>query len=227
MAKQVTSGLWQVVALGNVFIVEHDGLVLVDCGVKDKVDRVLAGIEASGHAPTDVRAIYVTHYHDDHIGNLGRLAEVTKASVVAPATEAEVIRSGSATPPKKTRGLLGQIFVRLGSTAPQDPAPVDQEVNAGNTLPDGTQVIGTPGHTAGHVSYLLPVNGGTLFTGDAAVNLFLKPDIAPLNEDFAAAEQSFVSLGKHDYNMAAFGHGRSITSDASQKIAAAAHKYTR
>lgn len=226
MTKKVADGIWQVTALGNVFIVEHDGLVLVDAGVGGKSDKILAGIEASGHIPTDIRAIYVTHYHNDHIGNLARLAELTQATVFAPAGEAEVIRSGSPTPPKMKRGLMGEIFARLGSTAGQAPAPVHEEVVGGDTLPDGTQVIPTPGHTANHLVYLMPLHGGVLFTGDAACNL-MRPDIVPINEDFDVAEQSFIALGRHDYEIAGFGHGRPITSDASQKIAAAARRYAR
>jgi glyoxylase-like metal-dependent hydrolase (beta-lactamase superfamily II) len=227
VTKKIVEGAWQVVALGNVFIVEHDGLVLVDAGVGNKTDKVLAGIEASGHTPADIRAIYVTHYHNDHVGGLARLAKLTSANVFAPASEAEVIRSGAATPPKEKRGLLGEVFSRLGSTAAQAPAPVHEEVTGGDTLVDGTQVIATPGHTAGHVAYLMPIHGGFLFTGDAAVNILLKPDLTPINEDFTTAEQSFVSLGKLDYEMVGFGHGRPITSRGSQKVAAAARRYVR
>jgi glyoxylase-like metal-dependent hydrolase (beta-lactamase superfamily II) len=227
VAKKVVDGVWQIVALGNVFIVEHDGVVLVDAGVSEKTDKVIAGIEASGHTPADIRAIYVTHYHNDHVGGLARLAELTQAQVFAPASEADVIRSGAATPPKEKRGLLGEIFVRLGSTAAQTPAPVHEEVIGGHTLGDGTKVIATPGHTAGHVAFLMPIHGGFLFTGDAAVNLLLKPDITPINENFTGAEQSFVSLSKHRYEMVGFGHGRPITSGGQQKMAAAGRKYAR
>lgn len=227
MAKKVADGVWQVVSLGNVFIIEHEGLVLVDAGVADKTDKVVAGIEASGHVPSDVRAIYVTHYHNDHVGGLARLAELTQATVFAPASEAEVIRSGSPTPPKQKRGLLGEVFVRLGSTAPQSPAPVHEEVNGGTTLPDGTKVISTPGHTAGHVAYLLPIHNGFLCTGDAAVNLLMKPDITPINESFPGAEQSFIALGHHRYQMVGFGHGRPITAGGSEKMQAAGRKYRR
>ena len=226
MTKKVADGIWQLTDLGNVFIVEHDGLVIIDAGVGKKANKVLASIEASGHLATDVRAIYVTHYHNDHIGGLARLAEMTQATVFAPAGEADIIRSGSATPPKQKRGLLGEVFIRLGSTAAQAPAPVHEEVTGGDTLADGTQVIPTPGHTRDHVVYLMPMHGGVLFTGDAACNL-LRPSIVPVNEDFDMAEQSFVALGRYDYEIVGFGHGRAITAGGSQKMAAAANRYLR
>ena len=228
MAKKVADGVWQVVSLGNVFIIEHDGLVLVDAGVAEKSTKVLEGIESTGHKPTDIRAIYVTHYHNDHVGGLARIEKETQATVFAPASEADTIRSGAATPPKKKKGLKGEIFDRLASNAPQDPAPVHEEVTGGDTLPDGTKVIATPGHTAGHVAYIVPVHGGFLCTGDAAVNLMLKPEITPINEDFAGAEQSFVALSNMDgYKMIGFGHGRPITADARAKMAAAAKRYSK
>lgn len=223
MAKKIAAGIWQINDLGNVFLVEHEGLVLVDAGEGKKADKVLDAISEAGHAPADVRAIYVTHYHNDHVGGLARLAAETKATVFAPAGEAEIIRSGAPTPAKETRGMLGKIFLSMGSTAGQEPAPVQEEVAGGSTLPDGTQVISTRGHTVDHVVYVMPLHGGVLFTGDAAFN-FTTPDIVPVNEDFAMAEQSFVSLGKHDYEMVAFGHGRAITSGGAKKMAAAAKR---
>lgn len=221
MTKKIADGIWQINAFGNVFVVEHEGVVLIDAGDGPKTDKVFAGIEASGHVPTDIRDIYVTHYHSDHVGGLARLAEATKATVHAPAGEAEIIRTGAPTPPKKAKGLMGKIFVSMASAAGQSPAPVHEEVTGGSTLPDGTQVISTPGHTVDHVVYVMPLHGGVLFTGDAVLN-FTTPDIVPVNEDFAMAEQSFLSLGRYDYEMVAFGHGRPITSGGAQKIASAA-----
>jgi len=220
VTKKIADGIWQITDLGNVFVVEHEGLVLVDAGAGKKTDKVLGAIRDAGHSPTDVRAIYVTHYHSDHVGGLATLAEVTKATVFAPAGEAEIIRTGAATPPKTTRGLMGKIFASMGTAAGQAPAPVHEEVTGGSTLADGTQVISTRGHTIDHVVFVMPLQGGALFTGDAVLN-FTTPDIVPVNEDFSMAEQSFLSLGKYDYEMVAFGHGRPITSGGAQKIASA------
>lgn len=223
MSKKIADGIWQINDLGNVFVVEHDGLVLVDAGEGKKTDKVLAAIREAGHSPSDVRSIYVTHYHNDHVGGLARLAAETKATVFAPAGEAEVIRTGAPTPPKTARGLMGKIFVTMASAEGQIPAPVHEEVTGGTTLPDGTRVISTPGHTVDHVVYVMPLHGGVLFTGDATLN-FTTPDIVPVNEDFPMAQQSFLSLGNHEYEMVAFGHGRAITSGGTRKIAAAAQR---
>lgn len=223
MTKKIADGIWQINDLGNVFLVEHEGLVLVDAGEGKKTDNVLTAIREAGHAPTDVRAIYVTHYHNDHVGGLARLATETKATVFAPAGEAEIIRTGAPTPPKTSRGVMGKMFVAMSSTAGQVPAPVHEEVTGGTTLADGTKVISTRGHTVDHVVFVIPMHGGVLFTGDAVLN-FTTPDIVPVNEDFDMAKQSFLALGNHDYEMVAFGHGRAITSGGSQKIAAAAKR---
>lgn len=226
MTKKIADGIWQIYAFANVFVVEHEGVVLIDAGDAPKTDNVIEGIRSTGHELTDIRAIYTTHYHSDHVGGLARLAELTQATVYAPAGEAEIIRTGAPTPPKKTRGLRGKIIAKLATAAGQGPAPVHEEVTGGTTLPDGTQVIPTNGHTIDHLVYLMPLHGGILFTGDAAAN-FIKPDIFPVGEDFEMAEQSFVAMGRYDYQMVGFGHGRPITSNGAAKMAAAGRKYAR
>jgi glyoxylase-like metal-dependent hydrolase (beta-lactamase superfamily II) len=96
-----------------------------------------------------------------------------------------------------------------------EPAPVHVEVTDGTDLPaaGGIQAIHTPGHTTGHVSYLWP-EGGVLFVGDAATNMFRRLNVAPINEDDAAARASFAKLAELDFRVACFGHGSSIRGHA-------------
>lgn len=98
-----------------------------------------AALQKTGWRLTD---ILVTHHHADHTQGIGALKAHHHCRVVAPRDEAARI------------------------------AHVDETVGEGDTVRVGSlegRVIGTPGHTAGHISYFLPAEklafvGDTLFS---------------------------------------------------------------
>jgi hydroxyacylglutathione hydrolase len=100
---------------------------------------VEAALRATGWRLTD---ILVTHHHHDHTGGIEELKARHRCRIVAPAAEADGIPE------------------------------VDETVREGNLVPVGAlvgRVIETPGHTAGHISYVfapekLVFVGDTLFS---------------------------------------------------------------
>jgi glyoxylase-like metal-dependent hydrolase (beta-lactamase superfamily II) len=84
----------------------------------------------------------------------------------------------------------------------------------------------TPGHTAGHVSYLLDRAGGVLFAGDAASGgpggrVGRSP--GPVTDDREKAAASVARLAELDFDVAVFGHGPAVTGravDRFRKLAA-------
>jgi glyoxylase-like metal-dependent hydrolase (beta-lactamase superfamily II) len=100
-----------------------------------------------------------------------------------------------------------------------DPAPVHHEVADGEELEvaGGMRAIHTPGHTIGHVSYLLArQEGNVLFVGDAAANLFgrLSAPQGGHNDDPPAINPSIQKLAELDFDIACFGHGRVLRGGA-------------
>jgi glyoxylase-like metal-dependent hydrolase (beta-lactamase superfamily II) len=103
-----------------------------------------------------------------------------------------------------------------------EPVGADHEVDDGDELPiaGGLRVIYTPGHTAGHVSYLWSQHGGVLFAGDAAGHVFgrLAPPVGAIGgsftEDAAQAKESFRNLAALEFDIACFGHGGVIKGKA-------------
>lgn len=100
---------------------------------------------------------------------------------------------------------------RLDHVAVQRPVEDGAEIPAAG----GMTVVHTPGHTAGHVSFLKP-GGGVLFTGDAAGNMFGRIGLpfGMFTEDMEQARASMRRLAALEFDAACFGHGGTITGKA-------------
>jgi glyoxylase-like metal-dependent hydrolase (beta-lactamase superfamily II) len=92
-------------------------------------------------------------------------------------------------------------------------------VSDGEVLPFGATVVGTPGHTAGHISLLLPRDGGVLFTGDAATNL-PRLSVGPIYEDVDEGMRSLRKLADLQFETALFSHGRLLSPRAAERFRA-------
>ncbi len=138
----------------NCFIVrEQDSrrAVIVDPG--EEPDRLLEALRALEIEQLD--AILLTHTHFDHVGAVAPIARATGAHVVCPELE---------------RHVLANImdFVPWPGFGPFESYDADQTVKGGETLEFAGltfEVIFTPGHSPGHVTYAL-AQEPALFSGD-------------------------------------------------------------
>jgi glyoxylase-like metal-dependent hydrolase (beta-lactamase superfamily II) len=126
-----------------------------------------------GKAPADVRAIFFTHGHNDHV--TGALAFPAAATYVIEPDVAQV------------RGRRGSGGRGIGNIRPlRDGERLDV---SGTSV----EVFGAPGHTAGSAAFLVH---GVLFLGDRAAGISegtLQPN-PMLSDDAAQTERSLVSL---------------------------------
>lgn len=101
-----------------------------------------------------LQSICLTHMHFDHLYGVADLANATGAEVLAPAGDAPLLNTESA-----TGGLWGMPPVKPFDTLP---------LPAGKTLIASMEciVLETPGHTPGGVSLYFPEQK-CVFTGDA------------------------------------------------------------
>jgi hydroxyacylglutathione hydrolase len=137
----------------NCFVARRDGsdrALIVDPG--DEPDRILGAVEALG---VTVDAILVTHCHFDHIGAVAPVAGATGAPVYCPEIEVPV---------------LGDImsYVTWPEFGPYESYDADEAVSGGERLELAgldIEVLFTPGHSPGHVTYAIP-DRGALFSGD-------------------------------------------------------------
>ena len=82
---KVTEGVFCVMRksyfTNSYFVQTTSGLVAVDAGMKTHGGDMLAALIELGRSPSDVQAILVTHWHNDHAAGAAELAEVTNAPV--------------------------------------------------------------------------------------------------------------------------------------------------
>jgi glyoxylase-like metal-dependent hydrolase (beta-lactamase superfamily II) len=108
---------------------------------------------------------------------------------------------------------------------PEKLVTVDQTVNDGDMIEafGGLQVIATPGHSPGHVSFWQPERK-ILFVGDTIMNAFssggLRLPFTVSTPDMAENIRSVKKLAELDAEIACFGHGEPILDDAAAKIRA-------
>jgi len=212
------------------FLVADAALTLVDTGIPKHSAKLNNCLSDAGRG-RPLRNVLITHHHQDHVGSLAAIAPAG-ITVWAHAADARVVRGDVPAPRPESRGALDRLGVRLAERfAPKaPPARVDQEVSDGEQIPigDGFVAYHTPGHTAGHVSYLYP-SKRVLFVGDAAANMFgkLGPPFGLYSEDHAAVRASIAKLASLDFDVACFGHGRVLKGKASAAFRKLAEKIGR
>jgi glyoxylase-like metal-dependent hydrolase (beta-lactamase superfamily II) len=181
----------QTIPVAAYVLVRGNEAAVVDTLVPGNADRIGEVIQTAGLGWDAVRHVILTHYHPDHAGSVGDI------SVLAPQA---TVWAGEPDIP--------QIPLERGIMPAADGAEVF-----------GLQIVGTPGHTAGHISVLDPV-ASTLVVGDAAFNLrgTLTPSPPQFNADTAQATDSLRKLGTLGFERALFAHGPPMERGASAAI---------
>jgi glyoxylase-like metal-dependent hydrolase (beta-lactamase superfamily II) len=141
--------------LTNVMLIKDRGSdwALLDTGMPGQNTVIEAYLKKEKIPPTSIKKILITHLHLDHVGNLRRMIEVTRARTFSHWIEAAYIAKN---PP----------YVGPGSP-PADAVTIDEPLKDGDSLDvaGGLLLYHTPGHTPGHAAYYHPERK-LLFSGD-------------------------------------------------------------
>lgn len=137
-----------------------DGCYLVDSGVAGCEAEIESRMARLGFAPENLKGIFLTHAHPDHIGTANYFRTKYGCKVYASAGEKRWIENIDVQ--FAERPIPN--FYKLAGTS----TPVDVVVGDGDKIDlcDGSvlNVVATPGHSADEVSYVL---NDCVFIGDA------------------------------------------------------------
>jgi glyoxylase-like metal-dependent hydrolase (beta-lactamase superfamily II) len=143
-------------AVNAFFVVEEDGLTLVDTMLGGSQDGILAAGRELG---LPIARIVLTHAHGDHVGSLDALAAALPNATVAVSTRDARFLTGDKSldpgePQSKLRGGYPTVETRPGVL-----------LEPGDRV-GSLEVVAAPGHTPGHVAFL-DTRDRTLIAGDA------------------------------------------------------------
>ncbi|OLL28205.1 MBL fold metallo-hydrolase [Burkholderia sp. SRS-W-2-2016] len=185
----------------NAFLVNTGSkLVLIDAGAGslygDCCGRLIEHLRAAGYRPEQVDEIYLTHMHMDHIGGVSANGKALFPNAVLHANRVEAGYWLNAENKAKAPAFLAPFFDdAVAAVAPYQAAHRFQTFAGDTEVVPGITAIQTPGHTPGHVSYVVKRNGQTLIVwGDivhvAALQL-REPEITvKYDSDAGAAKQA-------------------------------------
>ncbi len=195
--QQTAALRWERVNMGFVsayVLARGSEVTIVDAGVSQNLPVFDEALSAIGASWNDVDHVILTHNHGDHVGGLPEIIGVApKAKIYIG--EADI-------------GALGSI----------EAAPI----NDGDEI-FGLQIIGSPGHTPGHIS-VFDAGAGLLVAGDAINErdgLVLGPN-PDFSSDMTQGNASVLRLAERQYETVVFGHGNPIETGGSDAVIALA-----
>ena len=154
-------------------VVLHEGVFLIDAGMNSNGADMLFALSQIGRPVDDVRAILLTHWHNDHSAGASEIQRLSGASVYYHDGEAKYLTRETAS--VGLRAKLSELVPESGplvllkgllGTAATRAVEATQHLNDNDLVEKEFQVIATPGHTEGHVSYYYHPQK-ILFAGDA------------------------------------------------------------
>lgn len=215
-----------VVFVGNP---ESGDFVLVDAGMPNSADEIIAVSEEKFGAGNRPKAIILTHGHFDHVGAIIELIEHWQVPVYAHELELPYL-TGQKGYPKPDSTVEGGMVAKMSPLFPNEPINLGTHIEklpADGSVPymEGFRWILTPGHTPGHVSFFRD-SDRALIVGDAFVTV--KQDSlykvftqeqeinGPpryLTTDWKAAKESVIKLEELKPAVAITGHGLPMSGD--------------
>lgn len=147
----VPDSLWEALGLQegvpssmSCFLLETEGKkILVDAGLGAPFSQLLPKLQEAGIAPNDLKLIYISHMHPDHIGGMlrGDTVVFPQAEVYINRVEAEEWQNMEGDRANLPQRVLAAYKGKL------------HLFEAGDTLEGGVATIAAYGHTPGHTVF--------------------------------------------------------------------------
>jgi glyoxylase-like metal-dependent hydrolase (beta-lactamase superfamily II) len=168
------------ISLNVLAIKGADGVMLFDAGVGlssgPSLGKLVHGLGKIGIASSEVKSIFLTHAHSDHIGGLVDKMNkpvFSSARIIAPKTEVDFWTSenpdlsGMRTPQEmKTQAVAG-------AKKTFDTVKSHLVLKEPGNVARGVELISAPGHTPGHSMFQVAVGGEKILVIGDIVHVFV------------------------------------------------------
>ena len=165
----------------NIYLITGENCYLIDSGIAGSEKIIEKYLHSIGRNISDIKGIFLTHSHPDHIGGAADIQKKSNCKVYAPMPEVEWIRDIDL---QYRERPIPNFYKLLAKSVNVDVPLKDGDMVI---LEEGLQIraLSTPGHSHGSMSFIL--NDDMIFTGDAIPVEFDLPI-------FVNYEQSLCSL---------------------------------
>jgi len=143
---QIAENTWQIGTeeMTSLLLKGREGAILIDGGMPQAADHLLANMRALGVEPADLKLILHSHAHGDHVGSLAAIQRATGAQVVSNAESAALLARG------------GADDIHFGDGILFPPVKADRLLQDGEEVVLGNlrlKVDFIPGHTPGSMAW--------------------------------------------------------------------------
>jgi glyoxylase-like metal-dependent hydrolase (beta-lactamase superfamily II) len=200
------------------------GIVAVDAGMDSDGADLYAGLRHWGAGAGDLRAILLTHWHNDHAAGAAELKKAGAEVYYHAADEPELTRR---TARMGFRGWLSELIPEIGflvlfkgllGEASPRAVSATLRVSDGELIAGGFRVVETPGHTAGHISFYYEPERA-LFAGDAlaVIGERIRFMARPVTLDHQKARESMKKILSLDSAIICPGHRAPLTTGVARQ----------
>ena len=226
VCETITEGVYRITGKrSNIYLLADNSLALVDTGMPGDDSIILGAVKDIGHSPDEIKYIFITHAHLDHVGSLAAVKAATGARVVASTHEKDHIEGRRMLCSMKREGVGGKVFrvvlfILEKFLQKYEPVQVDIPCQGSedSDCVEGLRILSTPGHSPGSTCYFHKEKK-LLFTGDALSNdplLRLPP--RPGCSSYSRALRSVEGLAGLDFEICLFGHGNPLMDNAKSRV---------
>lgn len=143
---RIAANTWQIGTEGitALLLTGREGAILIDGGMAQTADHLLANLRVLGLQPADLKLILHSHAHADHVGSLAAVQRATGARIATNAESALLMARGGAND------------IHFGDGILYSPIQADRILHQGEEVALGNlhlRVHFIPGHTPGSMAW--------------------------------------------------------------------------
>lgn len=199
------------------YLIDTDkGVYLIECGTTEGYQDCLKNICSVGHDPKEVKAIFGTHGHYDHVGAAALFKRDFGCKLYLNEHDKQQVEAGD--------NIATTADLLYGSKFP--PCKVDMLLKDGDVFDFGNmkmEVIYTPGHTQGSVCYALYIDDlNVLIAGDTIYGGYS----SFIGSDETKWRKSLDRLCSRHFDLMVFGHSQAcLLADADARLKSARESF--